>query len=509
MPPNSYKIIFASDKDPSACPGELHARFGLSSDGETLKLLDANDTEKRSVTIPALFPSESYGTVPGSTTNYRRYPFPTPNQTNAHNPPARVANASQLTMNEISSVNVSVLLDENQESSDWFEVYNKGSVPIDMGGIMFRDSGDRWTVPAGVTIGPQQYVVLFASNKDRKNPSGELHTNFAIDLNGEQIYMLDADATPLEQPTLPPLIVNQTYGRFQNGTGPHIQLTGPTPGADNTLLSDYPGQIATPTRGTTLTTSMPTFSWAASPGLNVGRYQLDVADDPSKLATRGGTNKLFSSTPGASLSVTTSNIPINNNDVYVALWSEIGSTWYRSMVNRYHTSNQSGGSPAQITGPTPGSQWTTPDPTFTWTTGSNVTRYQLDVATTRNELSTRGGTNKMFTSGPISAQTVNVPYIKLDGNDIYAVVWSEISGIWQSGTIVTYSRIMSGDVNGDRTVDPTDAALVNAYFVGFVPSLTPQQIIKADVNRDTNIDPTDAAAINAFYVGFINRLPTR
>ena len=58
----------------------------------------------------------------------------------------------------------------------------------------WRNSGKRVTRAArsvsSVTIAPRGYLVVFASNKDRRIPGEELHTNFALSAGGEFLALV-------------------------------------------------------------------------------------------------------------------------------------------------------------------------------------------------------------------------------------------------------------------------------------------------------------------------------
>ncbi len=41
-------------------------------------------------------------------------------------------------------------------------------------------SADSWTFPSGVSLAPGQYLLVFASGKNRNNPSSPLHTSFKL-----------------------------------------------------------------------------------------------------------------------------------------------------------------------------------------------------------------------------------------------------------------------------------------------------------------------------------------
>lgn len=82
---------------------------------------------------------------------------------------------------EFLAKNQAGLTDEDGETSDWIELFNPHPTAIDLGGFHLTDSKNdakRWTFPAGTLLQPGAYLVVFASGKDRTDPSKPLHTNF-------------------------------------------------------------------------------------------------------------------------------------------------------------------------------------------------------------------------------------------------------------------------------------------------------------------------------------------
>ena len=77
----------------------------------------------------------------------------------------------QLKINEILTSNVNGILDEDYAFSDWIELYNSGGTAINLNGYALSDDlslPGKWTFP-GITIVPSQYLLIFASDKDRKD----------------------------------------------------------------------------------------------------------------------------------------------------------------------------------------------------------------------------------------------------------------------------------------------------------------------------------------------------
>lgn len=74
-------------------------------------------------------------------------------------------------INEVSSVNHELILDEEGDDSDWIELFNNSDTTIDLSGYYITDNRDKlekWEFPS-VTIQAEKYMLLFASGKDRYN----------------------------------------------------------------------------------------------------------------------------------------------------------------------------------------------------------------------------------------------------------------------------------------------------------------------------------------------------
>jgi len=111
------------------------------------------------------------------------------------------------------------LLDADGDSSDWIEIYNATGEAIDIGGWRLTDDrGDlaKWRFPDGVTVEPGEFLVVFASGKDRGG--AELHTNFRLDADGSYLALVHSDgATVVHEYALqyPRQLTGISYGLRQ------------------------------------------------------------------------------------------------------------------------------------------------------------------------------------------------------------------------------------------------------------------------------------------------------
>jgi len=93
--------------------------------------------------------------------------------------------------------NETTLADEDGDFSDWLEIHNPDAAAVDLTGWYLTDSATnltKWPIPA-ITLQPGEFIVVFASGKDRRVPGSELHTNFGLGAGGEYLGLVMADGT--------------------------------------------------------------------------------------------------------------------------------------------------------------------------------------------------------------------------------------------------------------------------------------------------------------------------
>ncbi len=156
----------------------------------------------------------------------------------------RVVLPGEPIISEFLTQNDSGFLDEDGNASDWIEIHNPGDDPVLLGGYHLTDNSanpTRWTFP-NLTLDPGDYLVVFASGKDRAAPGSELHTNFSLSSNGEYLALVKPDGfTRVSEfaPGYPAQRVDVSYG-FDFEAAADGFFTIPTPGAANaTGFADF------------------------------------------------------------------------------------------------------------------------------------------------------------------------------------------------------------------------------------------------------------------------------
>jgi len=133
------------------------------------------------------------------------------------------ARGAAVLITEFMASNYSTLTDEDGEYSDWVEIYNSNGSSVDLEGwYLTDDAGDltKWQFP-NVALGPHEFMVVFASGKDRTDPASPLHTNFKLATEGEYLGLVEADGVAIAHEYVPEYaeqFQDTSYGLEQNAT---------------------------------------------------------------------------------------------------------------------------------------------------------------------------------------------------------------------------------------------------------------------------------------------------
>lgn len=119
-----------------------------------------------------------------------------------------------------------VLAHAHAEASDWIELYNVSSVPVDIGGWFLSDTETellRYRIPAGTIVDPCGYVVLYETTHFANPFDPGVQVPFAFSENGEAAYLFSAD-----DPVFPNCLVAVPFGASEtsNSFGRHRRSTG-------------------------------------------------------------------------------------------------------------------------------------------------------------------------------------------------------------------------------------------------------------------------------------------
>ncbi len=154
----------------------------------------------------------------------------------ANLPQVQAQSALNIVLNEFMSSNSLTIADEDGDFSDWIELYNPGDTAVSLAGYGLSDNPAqpfRWVFP-DVTLEPGEYLLVWASSKNRTQPGSPLHTNFNISAAGETLLLTHSTNGLIDQVDPVTLTGNIAYGRQPDGTGSWLFFVEATPGAANT-----------------------------------------------------------------------------------------------------------------------------------------------------------------------------------------------------------------------------------------------------------------------------------
>lgn len=102
---------------------------------------------------------------------------------------------AQVIISEFMAANVRTLADRDRDYEDWIELFNPGPAAASLDGWFLTDDRaqlKKWRFPA-VNMGPGEFLVVFASGKDRRSAGAELHTNFKLGADGGYLALVKPD----------------------------------------------------------------------------------------------------------------------------------------------------------------------------------------------------------------------------------------------------------------------------------------------------------------------------
>lgn len=239
LAPGESVIVFCDDSNQNQPGQAYHAKFKLSSTQDAVFLFNPAGYVIDSVEVPTLNTNESYVRMEDG--QFEITSLYSPGYANTED--GHVAylsrytiQANTLRINEIMAAPRTGLRDEDGELQDWIELYNAGTIRIDLQDYALSDSEDRltkWFFPQGAYIDPGQYYIVFCSGKDRTGAeTGYPHTNFRLSAEGETVTLANALGQLVDRVVFETLPADCSYGRNEN-TGAWQEYTLATPGASN------------------------------------------------------------------------------------------------------------------------------------------------------------------------------------------------------------------------------------------------------------------------------------
>ncbi len=231
MQPGEAVLVYASGTLHAIEGDPYYAPFRLSASGETVTLTDAYETPVDTVALPPLEANASYArnTSGGWEETYAFTPGLGNSETYVAAEEASLNTG--LTVSEVMAASVSYAADEDGEFSDWIELYNGSGSAVSLKGFMLSDDEgkrNKWLFP-DVTIGAGEYMIVYASGKDRTG--AQLHTSFSLSADGESVILSDAQGRLLSKMSYD--AAADDVSQSLNDRNEWVSTLPPTPGYSN------------------------------------------------------------------------------------------------------------------------------------------------------------------------------------------------------------------------------------------------------------------------------------
>ncbi|MDB4500742.1 lamin tail domain-containing protein [Akkermansiaceae bacterium] len=254
-------------------------------------------------------------------------------------------------ISEFMASNDSTLNDEDGDSSDWIEIHNPDATSVNLAGYRLTNSAVNptlWTFPS-TTLAAGEYLVVFASNKNRAVSGSEHHSNFKISAGGGYLALADSSGTILSSFNFPAQSKDVSYGQSQQLN--ENQLTGTA--VPQILVPSSSGDLASNWNSLAFT---PGASWTT--GTAPASIGYDTSGNPSSGGTGGTPQNLApagTATQSSTLDQYTASLAIDGNfgNFTHTLNTDSNPNWTldlgtRSLLSEITLNNRSGSSAQRL-----------------------------------------------------------------------------------------------------------------------------------------------------------------
>jgi hypothetical protein len=128
-----------------------------------------------------------------------------------------------LWLSEVQPENLGPVADNFGENDPWLELYNGSDAAVSLDGFFLSDSYGalaRWPFPAGTTIGPRQFLLVWADDEPGESTPANLHANFRLNpTNGTVALSRTVNGSPqiLDYMNYRNVGVGQSFGSYPDG----------------------------------------------------------------------------------------------------------------------------------------------------------------------------------------------------------------------------------------------------------------------------------------------------
>ena len=220
LEPDGRVIVFCDNQNQAIAGRPFHAKFKLSSLGETVYLYDPNAYLIDSCKYPIMASDQSWALTDDGFRNVDWFSPGFDNSEDGHQAyrESITVTDGSVVINEIMADAMTGLTDDEGELVDWIELYNTTNRDIQLNMFALSDNEKRplkWRFPDGAVIPAHGYYIVFCSGKDRQDTANPAiyHTNFRISAENETIILCDSQGHVMDRVMIDNLPVDCSWGR--------------------------------------------------------------------------------------------------------------------------------------------------------------------------------------------------------------------------------------------------------------------------------------------------------
>lgn len=223
LEPDGRVVVFCDNTNQSNPNRAFHAKFKLSSVGETVYLFDPNAYLIDSVKYPIMASDESWALTDQGFQSVTWFSPWFENTEEGHRKYRESITVTDgaLVINEIMADPLTGPVDDEGELFDWVELYNTTDHEISLEGLGLSDNEGKplkWRFPEGAKIQANGYYLVLCTGKDRMDAvKGAPHSNFKISAEHETIILSDSQGHVLDRVSIDNLPLDCSWGRNDEG----------------------------------------------------------------------------------------------------------------------------------------------------------------------------------------------------------------------------------------------------------------------------------------------------
>ena len=233
--PDGRVVVFCDNTNQASPDRPFHAKFQLSSVGETIYLFDPNAYLIDSVKYNIMGSDESWA-LRGE--GYESVSWFSPGFENteeghrAYRESVTAADGSVL-INEVMADPLTGIRDDDGELCDWIELYNTTDHDINLNKYALSDNEGKplkWRFPDDAVIKAHAYYLVLCTGKDRIDTSLENvpHSNFRISAEQETIILADSQGRVVDRVMIDNLPQDCSWGRNEQNQMQVFNMPTPT-----------------------------------------------------------------------------------------------------------------------------------------------------------------------------------------------------------------------------------------------------------------------------------------